>query len=102
MTTQPFKFCANRYGSFDIIPADSTLTGSAVALASAKSEEMARLIASAPELLALAQEMESYLELKLDGWRRVDKLPENHAIVDTAVRYLAQCRSAIAKAKGTP
>lgn len=55
------------------------------------------LIAAAPALLEFAREMESYLVMKLDGWRRVDGFPENHAIVATAVRYLEQCRAAIAK-----
>lgn len=56
------------------------------------------LIAAAPSLLEFAREMQSYLTMKLDGWRRVDGLPENHAIVATAARYLEQCRAAISQA----
>ena len=59
----------------------------------------ARLIAAAPELLDLAREFEGYLALKLEGFRR--EYPEDHCIVQTAVRYQSQARAAIAKATGT-
>jgi len=49
-----------------------------------------------PELLTLARDFESYLELKLEGFRR--EYPEDHCIVQTAVRYLEQARAAQRKA----
>ncbi len=53
-------------------------------------------IASA-ELLDLAKEFQSYLELKLTGFRQ--DYPEDHCMVQTAVRYLDQARAVIAKAE---
>jgi len=69
-------------------------TGENIAVAYDKAN--APLIAAAPELLALAREFESYLDLKLIGFRR--EYPEDHCIVQTAVRYLEQARAAQRKA----
>lgn len=59
----------------------------------------ARLIAAAPELLDFANQMVQYLELKLIGFRQ--DYPEDHCIVQTALRYHAQAIAAIAKATAT-
>lgn len=61
-------------------------------------EANARLIAASPELLEFAKEMRGYLDLKMIGFR--DEYPENHCIVDTAKRYLAQCDAVVSKAEG--
>jgi hypothetical protein len=53
------------------------------------------------EFVSFTQEMAQYLEMKLDGYRRVDKLPENHAIVYTADRYLQQAQALLKKAKAS-
>lgn len=58
------------------------------------------MLAASAEMLEFCYEMVQYLELKLDGWRRVDHLPEDHAIVFTAVRYLEKCQALIRKAEG--
>ncbi len=55
--------------------------------------ERAALLAMRDQSRDFAHTMIQYLEMKLDGYRRVDKLPENHAIVATAVEYLAQANA---------
>lgn len=52
--------------------------------------------ALAREYAAFAQDMVGYLEMKLSGYRKVDKLPENHALVFTAERYLKRARMLLA------
>lgn len=61
----------------------------------AEEDMNAALIAAAPALLEFAKEMRGYLDLKLIGFRQ--DYPENHCIVDTAKRYLAQCDAILAK-----
>jgi hypothetical protein len=61
-------------------------------------EADARLIAAAPELVAFAEGMVGYLEMKLAGFRQ--DYPEDHCMVQTAIRYLAAGRAVIAKARG--
>jgi hypothetical protein len=40
----------------------------------------------------LIRDLERYLELKLQGYREVDHLPEEHAMVQTPVRLLERVR----------
>lgn len=72
----------------------STKPGS-LALVRRDKPAIAQLIAAAPELFTFAKEMRGYLDLKLSQFRQ--DYPENHCIVDTAKRYLAQCDAVIAK-----
>jgi hypothetical protein len=55
----------------------------------------AKLIAAAPDLLDFTKEIRGYLDMKLTGFRQ--DYPENHCIVETAKRYLAQCDAILTK-----
>ena len=48
----------------------------------------------------LIRDLEGYLELKLQGYREVDRLPENHAMVQTPVRLLEQVRKLFPDCQG--
>lgn len=61
-----------------------------------QSEADLRLIAAAPALLEFAEEMQSYLELKLCGFTQ--DYPAHHCIVQTCERMLAKCNAVIRKA----
>lgn len=52
------------------------------------------------DLLQFAEDMIQYLELKLIGFRQ--DYPEDHAIVQTALRYHAQACALVAKAQRGP
>ncbi|MGV1047706.1 MAG: hypothetical protein ACOYD4_04155 [Solirubrobacterales bacterium] len=77
-----------------------TTTGLPVAVMShcGRAEQNANAVAALPELLQRAREFQSYLELKLEGFRR--EYPAGHCIITTAEHYLSQVRHTLAKSKG--
>lgn len=58
----------------------------------------ARLIAAAPEMLEALKELREYVDLKLQQHRQ--DYPEQHAMVQTAMRVIALANKAIANAEG--
>ena|SRR3990167_513617 len=90
-TLGPLKYCKNRYGGYDLLPADSYLIGSAVSIGGTNSEAWAAFIVRACNV---HDELLSGLKIAVDVIFKLDQ--ENQACTEITNKLL----TIISKAEG--